>query len=127
MKPLWPPNAASVWDHNSAERESSLYSGVKHAVACEAITSVRKQPYVDLQTFIIMISDLGCVQSLQRAAVRGEEPYFNAAETDFSLKVHLTRHQLLPDWDLFFLFSINMEMNTGVLCRKISLAHTNCN
>lgn len=42
MKPLRPPNAASVWDHNSAERESSLYSGVKHAPAHEAITSVRK-------------------------------------------------------------------------------------
>lgn len=127
MKPQWPPNASSASDHNSAESESNLYSGVKHAVTREAITSVRKQPYVDPQTFIIMISDLGCVWSLQRAAVRGEEPYFNTAETDFSLKVHLTRHQLLPDWDLFFLFSINMEMNTGVLCRKISLAHTNCN
>lgn len=127
MKPLWPLNAASVRDHNSAERESSLYSGVKHAIAREAITRVRKQPCVDLQTFIIMSSDLGCVRSSESAAVRGEQPYFNATETDFSLKVHLTRHQLLPDWDLFFLFSINMEMNTGVLCRKISLAHTNCN
>jgi len=50
---------------------------------------------------------------------------FNMLQTDFSLKVHLTQHQLLLNWDLYFLFSINMEMNTGVLCRKISLSHTN--
>ena len=47
-----------VWDHNSGWRER-LYRGLKRAIARTDITSVKKQPYVDLMTLIIMISDLG--------------------------------------------------------------------
>lgn len=75
-----------------------------------------------MMTYIIMISVLD--QSIL-ALYRGDRVIFNMLQTDFSLKVHLTQHQLLLNWDLYFLFSINMEMNTGVLCRKISLSHTN--
>lgn len=67
---------------------------------------------VDWVPFIIMISDFGSKGMLWRESGT-ERRYFNAEETAFSLKEHLHWHRLLENWDLYFLFSINMEMNTG--------------
>lgn len=69
---------------------------------------------VDWVPFIIMISDIGSKGTLWREGVGGENQYFNGEETAFSLKEHPHWQWLLENWDLFFLFSINMEMNTGV-------------
>lgn len=63
--------------------------------------------------FIIMISDFGS-KGFSTEKAGGEHQYFNGDETAFSLKEHPHWHWLLENWDLYFLFSINMEMNTGV-------------
>lgn len=66
----------------------------------------------DWVSFLIMTSDFSSKGMLWRES-GGEHQYFNGEETAFSLKEHLHWHWLLENWDLYFLFSINMEMNTG--------------